>query len=382
VAKLRTTEEKLESRQEQIRQIRQKCEQFGLSSLDSEANLDEEREREPAPEVEEEQQVERPHHKAPAEHALHPDVRKFAVTGVLRRDSEAFMPAFESLSKTSANHASFPVEKFPKDLLVTKDFAATVKEETGDNSPIAYLDAYQRPVQWILTQRADESEGARYGAHMVIVSPFEANELVKIIRAKQKKLHRPVVLRAYLPRTSLSFHSLDDLTAYTVGESDEPPLPQELILQVNLFAGQTYLNSYAQYVSLARFLGLSYQRNERDADIPADAFVGRAAGWEECEFDTSPVGFLNVLFKRIRRDGRSMEKTHMGRILSGEILTWDDFKGSDPSLSAAVRAVEANEHGQDAEMPDVIVNEEMREVSVRMESNRGRKRSLELAQWT
>jgi hypothetical protein len=35
----------------------------------------------------------------------------------------------------------------------------------------------------------------------------------------------------------------------------------------------------------------------------------------------------------------------MGRILSGEILTWDDFKGSDPSLSAAVRAVEANEHG-------------------------------------
>jgi hypothetical protein len=33
-------------------------------------------------------------------------------------------------------------------------------------------------------------------------------------------------------------------------------------------------------------------------------------------------------------------------------------------------------------MPDVIVNEEMREVSVRMESNRGRKRSLEMAQWT
>jgi hypothetical protein len=338
-AKLKTAEEMLQSRNEEIKKIREKCEQFGLSSLDSEANLDEERERELAPEVEEEQQVERPPRKAPAEHTLHPDVLDFAVKGVLRRNSEAFKPAFESLSRTTANHASFPVEKFPRDLLVTADFARTVIEtDSGYGTPSPFCsDAYQRPVQWILTQRAAESEGARYGAHMVIVSPFEANELVEIIRTKQKNLRRPVVLRAYLPRTSLSFRSLDDLTTYTVGPSgaiDELPVPQQLILQLNLFAGQTYLNSYSQYVRLARFLGLSYRRNVReDGVIPPDAFLGWAGGpeYQACEFDASPVGLLNALF-RIRRDFLSFEKTHMGQLLSGRLLRSSDFQGAERRL--------------------------------------------------
>jgi len=45
----------------------------------------------------------------------------------------------------------------------------------------------------------------------------------------------------------------------------------------------------------------------------------------ECEFETSPITFLSVVLKGIRRDGARIERTHMGRILAGEVLTHRDF---------------------------------------------------------
>jgi hypothetical protein len=79
---------------------------------------------------------------------------------------------------------------------------------------------------------------------------------------------------------------------------------------------------------------LSYRENKGEKEIGADGFVGRAGGegYEDCEFESSPVGFLNVLFKRIRRDCLDIEKTHMGRILAGEILGEKDFKGADVKM--------------------------------------------------
>ncbi|KAK4182801.1 hypothetical protein QBC35DRAFT_395228 [Podospora australis] len=317
---------KLESRQDQVAQISDKCNEFGLANLDAMGSLQEEQERELAPEVERERQVERPPPQDPASHNLHADVKKFAVSGILTRNSKAFLQAFQTLVDTSASKL-FPVAKFPSDLLATADFARTIKTKNNDHSFCS--DAYQRPVQWLLTQSSPE---ARNEMHIVLVSAWEANKLKALLETSPPPTH-PVLLRAYLPRSSLSYPSLEDLTTYTVPASTAttPPAapPPELITQLNLFAGQLYLRSYDEYVQLCRYLGLSYTENDGDRDIAADGFVGKAgggAGYEQaCAFEASPVAFLSVLFKRIRRDCLDIEKTHMGRVLTGEILRERNF---------------------------------------------------------
>ncbi|KAL2186630.1 hypothetical protein L209DRAFT_711026 [Thermothelomyces heterothallicus CBS 203.75] len=379
---------KLEARQGQVRQIRAKCLSFGLANLDAMGSLQEEQERELAPEVERERQVERPPPRSPAAHELHPDVKLFATSGILITNSPAFRPAFHTLASTSAAK-HFPVERFPSDLLATADFARTLQAgEDAKDTELSSFDAYQRPVQWLLTtnptalpsdkqalqasrrqkkkKKTKAASTPRYGMHMVLVSSWEANVLKKVLEADAAAAAAaaaaiavgtpagapPVLLRAYLPRTSLSFESLEDLTAYTVPAhaATTTTTPKELITQLNLFAGQLYLRTYDDYVRLCRYLGLSYRENEGDTDIAADGFVGRGGGggsgggkggeYEACEFEQSPIGFLGVLFRRIRRDCLDIEKAHMGRVLSGEILTEKDFEesGSDTKLNGHIRS--------------------------------------------
>jgi hypothetical protein len=338
---------KLASRQEEISQIKAKCLEFGLANLDSMGNLQEEQERELAPEIERERQVERPRRMEPAVHKLHGDIKKWATSGVMDVNSAAFKPAFQSLEQTSAS-AQFPVKDFPSALLVTADFAHTVHDVFSYR-----FDAYQRPVQWILTQC---SPAAAHGMHMVIVSSWEADQLKPLLRRQSASSRAdsksgPVLLRAYLPRTSLSYDSLEDLATYIFpprGRDDAPPPPPapELVMQLNLFAGQLYLRSYTEYVRLCRYLGLSYRENDGDAEVAADGFVGKKGGegYEACQFETSPVACLSVWFKRTRRDCLDIEKTHMGRLLGGELLRESDFEGVglDVALTASVGKKEEN----------------------------------------
>ncbi|KAK3305905.1 uncharacterized protein B0T15DRAFT_556437 [Chaetomium strumarium] len=345
---------KLDARHEQVTRIRDKCVEFGLANLDAMGNLQEEQERELAPEAESERQIQRPPPQEPAVHRLHADVRAFALSGVFNPQSPAFLPAFQSLETTSAAALfKLPLANFPSELLVTADFARTVSAEF-DTRGSSYSDAYQRPVQWLLTQ---SSPAARYGMHMVIVSPWEANELKGLLLSSSSSTSStvttttqasprpppssgaaavvgPVQLRAYLPRASLSYRSMEDLNIYTIPSRQSPAPPRDLVRQLNLFSGQLYLRSYQAYVRLCRYLGLSYRPNAAwDTDLPADGFVGRAGGgegYEECGFEeASPMAFLRVLFKRVRRDcvvDGQVERTHMGRVLAGEILRDADFE--------------------------------------------------------
>ncbi|KAK0717722.1 hypothetical protein B0T26DRAFT_802777 [Lasiosphaeria miniovina] len=267
----------------------QKCEEFRPGMTESWAgSLQEEQERELAPEIEEERQIERPAPRKAACHRLHEDVVLFR-------------------SRIYLSPAGFPSDE--QDLLVTADFARTVVNSDGQ---AVCSDTYQRPVQWILTSHVDDDDdddnddnSLRYGMRMVVVSQWEADQLKSCIANTDGAEACAVALHAYLPQPSLTFPSLDDLRAYTV-----PPLhPQgwaaspELIMQLNLFAGQLCLASYSEYVRLCRFLGLAYTLNTGGMDIAADSF------------SASPVAFLNALYKRIRRDCVGIEKTHMGFLI-------------------------------------------------------------------
>ncbi|KAI0416066.1 hypothetical protein F5X98DRAFT_388453 [Xylaria grammica] len=300
--------------------IRRRCQQFGNLELMS-AVLQEEQERELAPEIEQEQQAERPPLARPEQHSLHPDVSEFVRTGTLNAESKGYMNAFTSLRQTSAASV-FRVTQFRPGLLVSTDFAQTIKT-TGR---VAKLDGYQRSVQWVLT-----ASQVPHGdvVQMMIISPYEANELLPDI---QMSSH--VALHIYAARPNLAYQSLDKLDLYTVPEiHKDRKIPRRFITALNLFAGQLYVGSFNEYVETCKFLGLAWEPAKDGEIIGADGFIHRDHAGRVGSISglrTSPVEFFKILLTKIRRNCEAIDKTHMGRILDNQLLSPEDFQsGSD-----------------------------------------------------
>ncbi|KAI6538929.1 hypothetical protein MCOR05_004791 [Pyricularia oryzae] len=255
------------------------CAQFGQVNFDS-AVLQEEQERELAPEIEQERQVERPRPAKPVTHKLDPVVVNFAKTGVLPAGSTSFKPAFKSLELLTAAKLIPKLSEFPQDVIVQ---------------------------------------------HLVIISPFEAQALLATIRKNAK-----TTLHLYAPRSTLGFESLEDLRLYpTPALPAEWSVPRHLVLQLNLFAGQLYISSFADYTAFCDMLGLDWEGGGKDGMVVcADRFVDPASNPGKIlkhSFKNSPVSFLKVYLTKVRRDCESIEKTHMGKILNAVILRPEDF---------------------------------------------------------
>jgi hypothetical protein len=90
------------SHEVQLSAIQDKSRNFEVSSF-SAASLQEEQERELAPDNERERQVELPPASSPALYSLHEDVRHFVTHGVLKEPSVAFRAAFDTLRETTAS---------------------------------------------------------------------------------------------------------------------------------------------------------------------------------------------------------------------------------------------------------------------------------------
>ncbi|KAK5400772.1 hypothetical protein LTR06_011264 [Exophiala xenobiotica] len=301
-----------------LQRIASRCLEF--DSLDANvATLQEEQERELSPEIVRQREVQRPAPAEPAAHSIHPDLIKFVSKGKIVTGSQAFQPAFEALRLTSAA-AHMDVSQFPSDVLVTVDSARTV-QLSGRS---ALLDAYQRPVQWILTSTGHGDIGADVVKHLVIVSPYEAYVLEPLVRRSKRTM-----LHQYAPRPNLGVRSLDGLDLYTIsGMLALPRLPLRLIVQLNLFAGQLYLSSFREYVELCTTLGLAWQTIEGEAVIAADGFIIRSDDPGKasiCGFRESPIPFLRAHMTKIRRNCEEIDRTHMGALLDGHILRPSDF---------------------------------------------------------
>lgn len=308
---------------ENIRLILERCRQFADVNFSS-TQMQEEQERQLAPEIEQERQVQRPPSAKPERHSIHSDVRAFICTGTLIRSSQAFIPAFQGLKDTSASKY-LSVTQFPADLLVTRDFARTVQISGGLSS---ILDDYQRPVQWVLTGSATGSGNRRVVKHMVIISPYEANKLKSDIL-----MSNAVAMHLYAPRQNRSYSALDSLDLYTChpGALLVNDIPTTLRIQLNLFAGQLYISSFDEYRQICKFLGLASTTTAEGMTVAADGFIQAAANSPEMPstFRSSPLNFLMVLMSQIRRDGQEIDKTHVGQVLDGKSLRVDDFQDSD-----------------------------------------------------
>ena len=306
-------DESLSQRKTELKAIRAKCREFEVGSFNN-ATLGEEQERELSPENEQERQVERPPALTPYKHSVHRDVKRFVHQGILDRDSDAFQPAFELFGNTSAMEC-LEVEAWPVHLLITADFARTV-HASGNQ----HLDSFLRPVHWVVSGKG------RNTVDCVVLSPFEAHALLPSIRQ-----HKVVTLHVYSPRVSLSVRPLEDLSFCAIPAVPKcwPNPPFAMLL--NLFAGQLYLRSYEEYLSVCRFLGLGFRPPCEQIEVACDGFISPISRpWfdvvmeRECPFTISPVESLRILIA-LRRKGQSFQKSHLGRILHGELLTREEF---------------------------------------------------------
>lgn len=278
-----------------------------------EGGLQEEQERELSPEAEEERQIERPPPADPLRHRLHINVRQLIRRGFVNLKDGGFKSAFATLDTTSA--AKFvQVDQFPRHLLVTDDFARTVQLNfiNGDQS-----DFFQRPVNWIITSKKRPDT-------LFILSAYEVQELLSEIKASPY-----VTLHLYAPRASMSQRPLDQLDLYTVPERTVTSISPGTTSLLNLFAGQLYMQSYEEYITMCDMLGLAW-KDMGDAEVEADGFISRGVNTgalvEETRFTHSPTKFLKVFLTSVRRNNESIEKTHMGKLLSGDLLGRAEFE--------------------------------------------------------
>jgi hypothetical protein len=280
----------------------ERMERLGVTNL-LDVRMAEEQEREVNHEIERERQVERPPKVHPAQHIIHEDIRNFVSTGKLPITPEHILPLFSPIGIDKALNSMTDWSPSP---LATEDFAIT----TANSSPMRLTD-YLRPVNWIL------SSGSGRNCVIVVISPYEANELLPNIRKSNE-----VRLHVYAPRVSVSMRSFSDLAFYHITGS--PGLawtaPSHIRTELNLFAGQLYFDGREEYEKVCVLLGL-HMAHPGAEQIEVDGFVRPAyRTGERSPFDTSKIALFKTLVG-LRRKGLGYGGTDLGRILDARPLS-------------------------------------------------------------
>jgi hypothetical protein len=291
--------------------IRKRCEDLGVTKLLI-SGADEEQEREVSHELELEREIERPKKATPAQHSVHPDVKRFVDTGLLSSSSPAFAPLFAPLTNTNPRLCF--CNPWSSRLQATKDYERTIAKQNDGK-----IGDYMRPLNWILSSSEQEV--------LVAMSPYEVNSLLpKIRRSRKVRLHQ------YAPRVTKGMKPLDDLCFNPI-----PPLPDPTswkpdandIAQMNLWAGQLYFTDYESSRRLRTLLGLATPETD-DLNIIAnfDGWISPEDRNDEmqklCKFEDNPIQMLKEYIS-LQRKGMGYGETQLGRILRGKILDSDDL---------------------------------------------------------
>jgi hypothetical protein len=172
--------------------LHKRLERLGVTQL-TDVRMAEEQEREVNHEVERERQVERPPKVEPATHTIHNDIRTFVRTGEIPRRSKYIIPL---LAPTGIHKALDSTPDWSPSPRTTVDFATTTRYLSREP-----LTDYLRPVNWVVTSGSGKDSVA------IVISPYEANELLPDIRKSGM-----VRLRIYAPKVTASMRSFSDLT--------------------------------------------------------------------------------------------------------------------------------------------------------------------------
>jgi hypothetical protein len=276
------------------------------------ARMEEEQEREVCHQAELEHLTERhrPPKVNPAPHSIHEEIREFVETGKLPESLTHISPLLVPINMAKALDSTTEWSPSP---LATADFIRTVLDSDGMG-----LTEYLRPVNWIL------SSGSGKNSVVVVISPYEANELLPIIRKSNK-----VRLHIYAPRVKNSMPSFSDLTFYTISDSSEEveawSAPAHIRMELNLFAGQLYFDSRKEYRKVCELLALTMahpgaEYSEIDGFVPPAYRTGGSS-----PFARSRIPMLKKLIE-LRQKGFGYERTHLGQIFNGSPLSVETLK--------------------------------------------------------
>jgi hypothetical protein len=150
------------------------------------------------------------------------------------------------------------VPDWPENLLVSQDFATTVKVPEDGNE-----DSFLRPVNWIISFKGRDRQPM-----YLILSHFEVQELLPYMRGQDR-----VRLHVYSARLSLSSRSLEDLSFCAVPPVRENSITPAISTVLNLFVGQRYLGDVAEYRTLSRFLAILFQEPSQGVEVGADGWI-------------------------------------------------------------------------------------------------------------
>jgi hypothetical protein len=292
--------------------LRERMEELGVTKL-IDARMAEEQEREVNHEVEtgsptaigvENPRLLAPLKVQPAKHIIHADILEFIETGKIPKSSMHISPLLAPLNMVRSLASTAEWSPSPR---ATADFITTVLDSNGEE-----LTEYLRPVNWIL------SSGSGKDSVVVVISPYEANGLLPIIR---KSNNLKVRLHIYAPRVTLSMRSFSDLTFYSIPDlqTERWSAPAHIRTELNLFAGQLYFDSREEYENACALLALSMahpkaEYSELDGFVPPAYRTGRSS-----PFARSRIPELKTLIG-MRRKGMAYHMTHLGRVLNGKPL--------------------------------------------------------------
>jgi hypothetical protein len=299
-------------RENEILAIQEKCKEFGVKSLRA-IRQQEEQEREVSHEVEREQQVERPPPAKAHQHTIDGELLEFVRTGSIRSPS-GFLEAFKTLHTYTSAKCSW-VDGWSKHLLVTRDFAHTVQSTSN-------LDSYLRPVNWVLSSPEN----------LLVISPFEANTIISLFQSPDPaniESSKHVGLHVYAPKVTKTMKAFEGFSFLSLPYASPAKTSHLLLLELNLFAGQLYLEDYLSYRDICRFLALYADVSiPEDVNINGDGFVPieyrNRLVMGPSPFTKSPVALLRGLIG-FRRMGQDYEPTHMGKILHAQLLDQAEF---------------------------------------------------------
>lgn len=286
-----------------ISSLSERIEQLGATKL-VDARMTEEQECEVNHEVEPAHIApEHPPKVQPAEHMIHADIREFVETGKFPESPVHISPLLAPINMAKTLDSTIEWSPTP---LASADFTTVI-----DGSDGVALTDFLRPVNWIL------SSGSGKDSVVVVISPYEANELLPIIRKSNK-----VRLHIYAPRITSSMRSFSDLTFYSIPNSLPEPwsAPIHVRIELNLFAGQLFFGDKAEYERVCALLGLS-RAHPGAEKVELDGFVLPAyRTGKSSPFAKSRIPILKKLIE-LRQKGKGYHRTHLGQILSGKPLS-------------------------------------------------------------
>ena len=251
------------------------------STVSEGASMHEEHEREVAQEVEQETQVERPPMVNPLRRAVDPKLPKFVATGRLE-EYVHFSAAYDGIVKKTSVGLRERSDPWTH-LRVTSDFARTVERPQS-----GYYDSYLRPANWVLTCKRETKP-----SFLLIISQYEANELMREIQDPSSGVN----LHIYEPKVTKSMGSVDfGMEPPSRSMEEWQNLSKRLRRELNLFAGQVYLNTYEDYLALCKDLGPKLSPS-------TDQTLSFVQAWIA-----------------IRRKGHDFLQTHVGQMVSGRSI--------------------------------------------------------------